>query len=213
MAKRVTVYYGLADMARGFYKNHPNDFQNYEEEVLMQLYIDDIIEKTREEFEIGECYELYWDDFTKEFQIKYLERFRNDIIEDRGGNYITVDINHDIMDGKKPLYEWVKVEFDSVLGKEKEMNNNVNDLDFGYEEEEIDLQLYYDDIIEDTREKMIEGEEYELHWDDFTEEFQDKYFNLYHENGNYDVIPLIVCLDQHMIAGITPVFEWAHVED
>ena len=91
------------------------------------------------------------------------------------------------------------------------MSNKAKDIDYG--NEEIDLQLYYEDIIEETREQMVEGEEYELHWDDFTEEFQDKYYGLYHENGNYDVIPLIVCLDQHMIAGITPVFEWAHVED
>ena len=91
------------------------------------------------------------------------------------------------------------------------MSNKAKDIDYG--NEDIDLQLYYFNITEETREKMIEGEEYELHWDDFTKEFQDKYYGLYHENGNYDVIPLIVCLDQHMIAGITPVFEWAHVED
>ena len=119
MAKRVIVYYGLADMARGFHKNHPNDFPNYKEEVLMQLYFDDIIEKAQEKFEIGECYDLYWDEFTKEFQTKYLKRFGNNTIEDRGRNCIIVDIDNDKMDGKKPLYEWAKVEFDSVLEKEK----------------------------------------------------------------------------------------------
>ena len=70
------------------------------------------------------------------------------------------------------------------------------------------LLLTYSDIKEDTREKMILGEIYELYWDDFTEEFQKKYFDRYNENGNYDVIPLMVCLDQFMVDEITPVFEW-----
>lgn len=75
-----------------------------------------------------------------------------------------------------------------------------------------EFELRYSDIRDETKEKMILGEFYELHWDDFTPEFQFRFLSFYGENGNYDVIPLIVCLDQFMIDDITPVFGWAKVD-
>jgi hypothetical protein len=75
------------------------------------------------------------------------------------------------------------------------------------------MKLMYSDIREETKEEMILGEIYELYWDDFTEEFQKEYFDKYHENGNYDVIPLMVRLDQFMVDGVEPVFEWIDEEE
>ena len=75
------------------------------------------------------------------------------------------------------------------------------------------MKLMYSDIREETKEEMILGEIYELYWDDFTEEFQKEYFDKYNENGNYDVIPLMVCLDQFMVDGVEPVFEWVDEEE
>ena len=78
--------------------------------------------------------------------------------------------------------------------------------------EDIDFVLMYDDIKDETKEKIIAGEFYELYWDDFTEDFQTRFLDHYGDNGNYDVIPLMICLDQFMIDGSVPVFEWAKVD-
>ena len=79
--------------------------------------------------------------------------------------------------------------------------------------EEIELVLMYEDIRKETRDKLKDYSIEALHWADFTDEFQKKYFDLYGENGNYDVIPLFVYIDQLMKEGIRPVFEWVKVED
>lgn len=79
--------------------------------------------------------------------------------------------------------------------------------------EEIELVLMYEDIRKETRDKLEDNSIEALYWADFTDEFQKKYFDLYGENGNYDVIPLLVSIDQFMKDGITPVFEWVEVEE
>ena len=79
--------------------------------------------------------------------------------------------------------------------------------------EEIELVLMYEDIRKETRDKLEDNSIEALYWVDFTDEFQKKYFDLYGENGNYDTIPLLVCIDQFMKEGIRPVFEWVKVED
>ena len=78
--------------------------------------------------------------------------------------------------------------------------------------EDIDFVLMYDDIKEEVRKEIPLGEFHDLYWNDYTEDFQQRFFEHYGENGNYDVIPLTICLDQFMIAGDMPVFEWAKVD-